>query len=136
MRTILHAALAVLWTGLALTQAHAGTANGVFNVNISLNAPAQPSSGVCVSSALSVQTNAIVKVVCATNQFVSIESMPGQPFVGTHGGAHRFVFGPGTVVPAFLWNEEDGRIGTGTITALRVLHLNPLKDRIELLVSF
>jgi hypothetical protein len=96
---------------------------------------AQP-TGICISSSLSQQTNALVKVTCQGGQFVSIEPREGRPFVGTHGGAFRFHFSGQNAIPSFLRGESDPFMGQGTITALRVLNLTDRDERLELLVSF
>ena len=117
---------------LTLSQACAGTASGIFNVTINAGLTRQT----CTSTTLSQQTQATVTVVCATGQFVSIESLPGKPFAGTHGGAYRYVFASGTVSPSVWAGESNPFIGSGTITSLRVLNLNAYQDRLEMLVSF
>lgn len=133
MRSLVLSTATALLAGLVAVPADAATANAMFNVNITLN---PPDIGVCVSSTLSAQTNALVKVVCGSDQFVSIEPVQGKPFLGTHGGAYRYVFAPNTVIPYSLLGESDPHIGSGTVTSLRVLNLNALHDRLELLVSF
>ncbi len=120
-----------LVASLLAISATAGTTNERFNVNIKL-----AQRDVCVSSSLSDLTHATVRVVCVNGHFVSIEFVPGRPFVGTHGGAHRFIFAPGTTLPSDLVGESALYMGSGTITSLRVLNLSALKDRLELLVSF
>ena len=112
----------------------AGTAVGMFQVHIRLNGPND--SGVCVSSSLSQQTHALVKVTCSGSQFVSIEPQLGKPFVGTHGGAFRFAFTNGVGATNGSGLESDGSIGAGTVTALRVLNLAEGDKGLELLVSF
>ncbi|NJS35282.1 MAG: hypothetical protein HC765_00765 [Brachymonas sp.] len=72
----------LLLGALIASSANAGIASGVFTVSV-----AQQPRGICISSSLSQVTNAIVRVTCQGNQFVSIEPQPGRPFVGTHGGA-------------------------------------------------
>jgi hypothetical protein len=94
-----------------------------------------PSTGICTSQSASSATQAVVRVVCSTGQFVSIESSPGRPFVGTHGGAYRFNFGPGLPTPA-LASNFNLNIGAGTVTALRIVHTNGSQAPIEMLVSF
>jgi hypothetical protein len=100
------------------------------------------SAGICISSTLSRQTNALVRVTCQGNQFVSIEPREGRPFVGTHGGAYRFAFSQRS---GWIGNfggfgggasELEDSIGQGTITALRMLDLRETDERLELLVSF
>ena len=95
--------------------------------------------GLCISSALSQQTNALVRVTCQGNQFVSIEQQRDKPFVGTHGGAYRYIFNKTTAGKfdfSSLGNLLEDRIGQGSITALRVLDLTETDERLELLVSF
>lgn len=101
--------------------------------------------GFCISSSLSQQTNALVRVTCQGNEFVNIEARPGQAFVGTHGGAHRFAlyrYGFSGTRPERtdgfigIQNAVDDWTGSGTITGLRVLNLTERDERLELLVSF
>ncbi len=94
-----------------------------------------PPSGICTSASASGSTNATVRVVCSSGQFVSIEAAPGQPFAGTHGAAHRFNFGPGLPLPAMA-AAFGMNIGAGTVTALRILNVNGLDAPLEMLVSF
>jgi hypothetical protein len=118
-------------SALSVSFGWAATASSAFNVTV------QP-IGVCISTTLSQQTNALVKVTCQGGQFVSIEPREGRPFVGVHGGAYRFAFGRNTAIPAFLQGDSDilAQVGQGTITALRVLNLTERDERLELLVSF
>jgi hypothetical protein len=113
----------------------AATSSNSFNVNIRLN---EPRSDLCISTSLSQQTNALVKVTCQGGQFVSIEQREGRPFVGVHGGAYRYVFsGIGSLPADLIRNGDlDDWIGRGTITTLRVLNLTERDERLELLVSF
>jgi hypothetical protein len=140
MRRLLIAALMTVY--LVTPAVHAGVANGSFSVNIRLN---ESASGICISSSQSQQTNAWVKVTCQGQQFVSIEPRAGQPFVGTHGGAHRMMvhrFGSQRTRLdraegfAHQRNAIDDWTGSGTITGLRVLDLTEKDERLELLVSF
>lgn len=94
-----------------------------------------PPSGICTSASASGATNATVRVVCSSGQFVSIEAAPGRPFAGTHGGAFRFNFGPGLPLPAMA-AAFNMNIGAGTVTALRILNLNSQEAPLEMLVSF
>lgn len=94
-----------------------------------------PATGICTSQSASNATQAVVRVVCSTGQFVSIEAAPGSPFVGAHGGAYRFNFGPGLPAPA-LASNFNLNIGAGTVTALRILHTNGSQAPLEMLVSF
>jgi hypothetical protein len=120
---------------LCANTATAGSVSGMFEVRVGFNGVA---NNICVSSTLSQQTNALVKVTCQGGQFVSIEPREGRPFVGVHGGAYRFAFGRNTAIPAFLQGDSDSLAlgGQGTITALRVLNLTETDERLELLVSF
>jgi hypothetical protein len=143
MRALFLSTATALLTGFVAVPVGAATANATFNVNITLSPPRVDvgtgvgvAVGVCVSSTLSAQTNALVKVVCGSDQFVSIEPLQGKPFLGTHGGAYRYVFAPNTVIPYALLDASDPHVGRGTVTSLRVLNLNALHDKLELLVSF
>lgn len=90
-----------------------------------------------MSQSFSDQTKATVRVLCSTGQFVSIEPADGQPFVGTHGGAYRFTFGPGLPVsPALVGSGAALFAGTGTVTALRIINLGGSSTPLEMLVSF
>ena len=128
----------------------AGNDAGLLTVSISLSKPGfvvppgtggsaagviQPAAS-CVSESLSAQNNALVRVVCATGQFVSIEPAPGKPFLGTHGGAFRFNMGAGTVTSLGSYNAGNPYLGTGTITALRIYNANGIDGPLEMLVSF
>lgn len=122
-------------TCLVAPAVQAGDAMGSFGVNIRLN---ESASGICISTTLSGQTNAIVRVTCQGGEFVSIEQRNGRPFVGTHGGTYRFSFTGIKSVP-YGWLASDELydwIGQGTITALRILRLTERDERLELLVSF
>lgn len=141
----LAAAAFLAFSALVAGGAQAGAAVGNFDVRINLMVPASPASGLgqvpanhgfCTSESLSAQAQATVTVVCQTGQFVSIKPMPGKPFVGTHGGAWRYVFGRGTgamAPPDSLFNPY---IGTGTVTSLRVLDIAGQEGILEFLVSF
>jgi hypothetical protein len=83
---------------------------------------------------MSRETNAIVTVVCATSQFVSIEPQPGSPFLGTNGGAYRFMLESSGLMPP---DDPLWAVGTGTITTMHIYHNNKGKDdTIDMLVSF
>jgi hypothetical protein len=135
MRTL----LAWILVGGLATASSAATTSGSFNVTVRLN---EPVNGVCISTSLSSVTNALVRVTCEGNQFVSIEPRPGRPFIGTHGGAYRFAFSQRSGFANSFVNvgqsvsELEAAIGKGTITALRVLDLTEKDERLELLVSF
>ena len=126
--------------------AGAGTLGANFGVTISLNNPngtplpsaaAFPaggnSSGTCISGSLSQQTGALVRVVCANGQFVSISPRPGQRFLGTHGGAYNYYFGPSY---GAIHRTAYGEGGSGTVTSFRVYSVNEAEGVLDLLVSF
>jgi hypothetical protein len=110
--------------------------------------PSQPPqrAGVCYSRSLSEQTGASVQVVCDSGQFVSIEAVPGQPFLGVHGGAFRYAMSidrDRSVYDAAAKDPFGWRTGWGTVTMLRLYDVHAAgpgdywADRpLELLVSF
>ena len=109
--------------------------------------PAQPQrAGVCYSRSLSEKTGASVQVVCDSGQFVSIEAVPGQPFLGVHGGAFRYAMSVDrdrSVYEAAAKDPFGWRTGWGTVTMLRLYDVHAdgpgdyWADRpLELLVSF
>ena len=123
-----------LSASLAATACIAGSGAGQFGVIIVLNPPSQ--SGVCVSQTSSEQTNALVRIVCTTGQYVSIIPIPGKPFLATHGGAFRYNLQGGqysTVLPA---GANSFYPGAGTVTALRIYNANGSDGPLEMLVSF
>lgn len=135
-RYYMRRAIALLLSGLwAVSASHADTASGAFNVLVNLQS--HP-TGICISTTLSQQTNALVRVTCQGEQFVSIEPRKGRPFLGTHGGAHRIALTSIKTAPSGWLHpgELDPWIGRGTITSLRVLNLTERDERLELLVSF
>lgn len=114
----------------------AGQASSSFNVQIALNQPGSGSqAGICVSQTLSEQTNALVKVVCSSGQFVSIVPRPGKPFLGLHGGAFRYTYGGGHL-PTSPNSNGGFHPGTGTVTALRIYNATGSDGPLEMLVSF
>ncbi|MBX3589205.1 MAG: hypothetical protein KF796_21445 [Ramlibacter sp.] len=139
--------------GLSAACCQAGTASSSFNVEITLHTGLQgtppsgqpvpvpplvagiPANGICTSQTDSDATHALVRVVCSTGQFVSIDPLPGRPFAGTHGGAHRFTFGRGVPV-ASLGPDLRFGIGAGTVTSLHILNLSGRETPLEMLVSF
>ena len=128
--------LALLWLAFCVSvarPAHALGDGGVFAVTVTLNAPQGPSR--CVSEWMSDRTQAEVRVVCQTGQFVAIEPAQGKPFLGTHGSAYRFHL-PFTVVGGALVANADPHLGAGTITALRIYNVNGGDGPLEMLVSF
>src|SRR5258705_4046826 len=110
--------------------------------------PQQPQrAGVCYSRSLSEQTGATVQVVCDSGQFVSIEAVPGQPFLGVHGGAFPYSMSidrDRSLYEAAAKDPFGWRTGWGTVTMLRLYDVQHAggpgdfwADRpLELLVSF
>lgn len=127
-----------LLAALASPAASAGEASASFNINITLNDALPASQGVCISETLSAQTNAIVQVVCSSGQFVRIDPDPAKPFLGVHGGAFLYQFGPRYEIgpPDRLDGNELRYIGAGTVTAVRVYNPGSKTSLLELLVSF
>lgn len=119
-----------------VTAAQAASASAQFTVTVRW----QPHpTGICTSETLSAATGAVVQVVCASGQFVSIEPRPGQPFGFTHGGAYRFHFGPGVSVaePAAPGPGSLAFSGAGTVTAMRVQRAGgATDDPVEMLITF
>ncbi|HKB59384.1 MAG TPA: hypothetical protein VKC56_04980 [Gallionellaceae bacterium] len=126
--------------------AWASSASVSFPVRITLNqtggggagslpaAADPPASGMCINQALSQATRATVTVVCSTNQFVSIAPLPGAPYIGTHGGAYRYLLTPATLGPD---DGPDWQAGTGTITTLQILHIKRSQwDITEIQISY
>jgi hypothetical protein len=127
----------------------AGAAAGSFAVGITLNNPSNPSApqsaagpDACFSRSLSGLTRARVEVTCSTGRFVSIDAVPGLPFLGVHGGAFRYVIP--FVAETTAWQAGDAGAVQGTVTMLRVYDLtrpegpgNAWWDRpLEMRVSF
>ena len=141
---------------LAAATSFAGSAGGQFNVQITLNKPgavAAPSSSAaasirqsaggwtptCISETLSEQSNALVRVVCGSEQFVNIAPLPGKVFLGTHGGALRYYFGSGFAgrladVGASAAHIPAG--SAGNVTVLRIYNASGLDEPLQMLVSF
>jgi len=141
----------LLCTGVAVSQA--GTSTGQLSVNITLtgtntgaagsrgvNTAAQSVPGVCISETLSERTNALVRVVCGTGQFVSITANPNARFLGTHGGAFRFVLSQGNPSSdpqlAGQGRANDFYPGTGTVTSWRVDNVDGSEGPLEVLLTF
>ena len=135
---LLHTLASGAAISLCMANARAETQSSNFDVQITLNTPKV--QGICTNQLQSQATNALVKVVCGAGQFVSIEAVPDRPFLGTHGGAHRFSFGSSSAMRLELTSGINGYIGagvgSGTVTALQVLNLNYLDGPLEMLVSF
>ena len=141
-------AVSVLAALAASTPAAAGSASRSFGVNIVLTQPGfggpgatatsvpndnTNTSGICISDSLSQQTGALVRVVCANGQFVSIGPRPGQRFFGTHGGAYGYYFGPSY---GAIHRTAHGEGGGGTVTSFRVYSVDEADGVLDLLVSF
>src|SRR5690349_22886013 len=126
----------------------AGTRSGTFSVNICLKSggecvapspatPAAPATapGVCTSDTLSERTGAVVRVVCATGQFVSIAPLPGGRVIGTQGGAYTYFFGSSF---GSLQRADGGEFATGggSIASFRIFNVTEIEGPVEMLVSF
>ena len=118
---------------------------GQFSINIDLTGAGQASyqqlvPGICLSQNLSAQTNAVVRVVCATGQFVSISANPVTQFLGTHGGAFRYILSPEATYLNSQLNEQGSLSGfypgTGTVTAWRSYNADGSLKLLEMLLSF
>ena len=139
--------LIALALGALAAPSGAATVGGTFDVSISLTAPGTPpppgggatptgSADFCVSQSLSDATGAIVRVVCKSGQFVSIEPRPGSPFLGVHGGAFRHYFASGVPADLRFLGGTDPWIGPGTVTSIRVKYLEDLDGIVEMQVGF
>jgi hypothetical protein len=127
------------------TPAAGGTLGANFGVAITLSNPSAVAiptasatatgnaSGICISQSLSEATGAVVRVVCRNGHFVSISPRPGQRFLGTHGGAYNYYFGPGYGAIHRTALREGG---TGTVTSFRVYSIEEADGLLDLLVSF
>jgi hypothetical protein len=128
VQKILGAIGALLISGGCLSD----TLVGSFNVNISLTNP-----GSCLSETLSRSTGAAVQVVCQSSQFVRIDPQPGKPFLGVHGGAFRYLLGPGSTLAAQSAGMANPFVGAGTVTELRIFNNADGSDGpLEILISF
>lgn len=120
----------------------AGQAASQFGVNIVLVRPGSAASaeqGVCISQSLSEKTNAVVRVVCSSGQFVSISANPNARFLGTHGGAFRYVLSPTTIYSnSQLIDQGSSEFypGSGTVTAWRVYNVDGSEKLLEVLLTF
>ena len=121
-------------TSLCMLSAWGETQSANFDVRITLNTVR--TQAICTHQLLSQLSNAIVKVVCSSGQFVSIEALPNRPFFGTQGGVHRYLFGPLSAIQRGPASESDPYAGTGTITSLQVINLHTLDTPLEIWVSF
>lgn len=149
--------LPALMALLAGAPSWAGSGAENFTVGITLSPPGAsgivagpsqpPRAGVCYSQSLSQKTGASVQVVCDSGQFVSIEAVPGQPFLGVHGGAFRYSMSidrDRSLYEAAAKDPFGWRTGWGTVTMLRLYDVQHAggpgdfwADRpLELLVSF
>lgn len=91
---------------------------------------------ICRSGAWSEKTQAEVKVVCSSSEFVSIEPTPGKRFLGTHGTADRFHIVATALPSGALMANADAFLGAGTVTSLRVYNISSNDGLLEMLVSF
>jgi hypothetical protein len=139
--------LLALALGALAAPGGAATTGANFDVNITLTAPGAPpptggatppqgSADFCVSQSLSDATGAIVRVVCKSGQFVSIEPRPGSPFLGVHGGAFRYYFASGIPADLRFLGGSNPWVGPGTVTSIRLKYLEDLDGIVEMQVGF
>jgi hypothetical protein len=133
----------------------AATTGATFDVGITLSPPGTPPPGgggtpppsggggaaagsadFCISQSLSDATGAIVRVVCRSGQFVSIEAKPDGPFLGVHGGAFRYYFANGLPAHLRFLGGSNPWVGPGTVTSIRVKYLEDLDGIVEMQVGF
>jgi hypothetical protein len=145
LRALIAGATAALALFGAGAPAGAATSGANFGVMVTLSNPgatvtstgptasAQSPSGICSSQSLSERTGAVVRVVCGTGQFVSIGPREGRRFLGTHGGAYGYYFGPAY---GAIHRTAYGGAGGGTITSFRVYSIEGADGPLDLLVSF
>ena len=123
------AAWAVLLFAAAVP-ALAGTAGMSFPVNITLTHPlvnppavrpqgATGNSGYCIFQSQNSSAKAIVTIVCANNQFISIQPLPETRLPPSHSGSTRFMVMPSAPGMA---EEPIWFAGSGTITTMHVPH--------------
>jgi hypothetical protein len=146
MKTPIHRAWLAVAAGLWAGAAVAGSAPAFLNVSITLRSantvvPGGVTGGLrspiprplaCTSETLTEPTNAVVRVVCATSQFVSIAPSPGKPFLGTHDSAFRYNLGTGATGKATTTTTT----GASTVTGLRIYNANGSTGPLEMLVRF
>ena len=141
MRPVLFKAASGLVAFAAAFACMAGSASGTFGVDISLSSggsslsPGGNSSGVCISQSLTEQNNAVVRVVCDSGQFVSINAIPGGRFIASHGGAYNFYFGSSYRAVNVAGYGEFAH-GAGSVTAFRVFGVTESEGRLDMLVVF
>jgi len=148
--------LILLALGAFAAPGGAASVGGAFDVAITLTVPGAPpptggggtpptagggtptanSGGLCVSQSLSDATGAVVRVICNSGQFVSIEANPNGPFLGVHGGAFRHYFATGMPANLRFLGGLDPWIGPGTVTSIRVKYLEDLDGIVEMQVGF
>lgn len=135
----------------SMVTSHAATSEGRFSVNITVigadagsgtNTAQQSAPGVCISETLSEKTNALVRVVCGTGQFVSITANPNARFLGIHGGAPRFVLSQGSassssqIVGQGRTNDFYPGTGTVTYTSVLIYNVSGTDGPFEMMVTF
>jgi hypothetical protein len=77
-----------------------------------------------------------VRVACSPGQFALIQPLGLPGALARHATAWRYAFSPADPLPSNLTQVMNLRIGAGTITAMRIPHLERLLDPMEMLVSF
>lgn len=144
--TFMKRILIALALGALAAPSVAATVGKSFDVGITLLAPGTPPPGggtppaatgdICVTQSLSDATGGIVRVVCRSGQFVSIEARPTGPFLRVHGGAFRYYFANGIPAELRFLGGASPWIDPGTVTAIRVKYLGDLDGIVEMHVGF
>lgn len=142
-------------TGLLTASVQAASDSAQFSISIVLNPPSL--SGLCISQTLSEQFGAVVRIVCATGQYVSITPLPGKRFPGSYGGAFRYPLlggqypllvapeGVDQSTPSSLNNQYSPALragynrfypGLSSVTDLPVYRIEGLDSQLDMLVTF
>ena len=137
LKKLLHG-ICLLLAGVACS---ANQSSSGFLVLVNLNPQTSAfSQGVCINQSLSEKTNAVVRVVCGSGQFVSITANPNARFLGTHGGAFRYVLSPATIYSNSQSIDQGSLLdfypGSGTVTAWHVYNVDGSEKLLEVLLTF
>jgi hypothetical protein len=144
-----HIAAAIALAALAAPCA-AGSVSNAVDVNITLLTPglpppatgggagsgAPPASDLCVSQSLSSGTGAVVRVVCRSGRFVSIEPSSGTAYLGVHGGSFRYYFANAVPENLRYLGSDQPWVGPGTVTSFRINYPEGLDGLVEMQVGF
>ena len=95
-----------------------------------------PDRAVCTGQTLGDGTNAVVRVLCSSGQFVRIQTASVARSTNPQSEPERVEFGPGTGRTTFaLAASATTRVAQGTVTSLRFVQQNQ-QGPLEMLVSF